>query len=498
MNKEILSIVKLLSKKRSIDKEKIFIVLENALELATKKKYNININIRISIDRKNGDFHTFRRWLVVRTVSVPTKEITLEAAKLENKNVKLNDYIESVIDSVVFDRITTNTIKKIILKKVKEIKFYNILDQFYPKKGKIIIGIITKITWDRVFLNVEKCTEGIITRKNMLPRENFRIGDYVRGVLYKISSKKKCVKLFLSRSSSKMIIELFRIEVPEIVNKLIEIKAVARDSGLRSKLAVKSNDARIDPIGACIGMRGSRVQAVSNELYGERIDVILWDEDPKEFILNAMAPAIVTSIFFNKKKNIFDIIVKTENFAQAIGRNGQNVRLASQITGLKLNIIKLEVLNKKRNLEKHKTFKIFKKYLHISDKLIFIFMKFGFFSLESIFKASISHLENILGLSKKKILNIQYIAKKNYYVTSLNPIIYKKKNNVSYDLLKLKGWDEKIIKKLIYKKIFTLEKLAEQNIEDLIDIPELDINKARNIIMLARNLCWFQKNNILN
>lgn len=339
MNKGILSVVDAVSNEKSLPREKIFEALESALAIATKKKYKQDINVRVFINRKNGSFITFRRWLVVQIVLHPTKEITLEAAKFENNHIKLYDYIEDRINSVVFDRITTQIAKQVIVKKVREAERAMFIEKFRQKKGYIIVGIIKKINRDCIFLDLGNNIEALMIKIEMLPRENFRIGDRVRGILYEISQDTKKIQLFISRSVPTMLFELFRIEVPEIREKLIDVKAIARDPGLRSKIAVKTNDKRIDPIGACVGIRGARVQAVSEELCGERIDIILWNEKPEKFVINSMAPAEVSSIIINKNKHSMDIIVKTCNLAQAIGRKGQNVRLASQLTGWELNIM---------------------------------------------------------------------------------------------------------------------------------------------------------------
>ncbi|VFP88447.1 Transcription termination/antitermination protein NusA [Buchnera aphidicola (Cinara piceae)] len=494
MNKEILSVVDAVSHEKSIPREKIFEALESALAIATKKKYNQDINIRVCINRSNGIFNTYRRWLVVDVVSNPTREITLEAARFVNSIIKLNDYIEDCFNSVNFDRIATQIAKQVIIQKVKEAERETLINQFCKKKGRIIIGIVKKINRDYIILDVGNNVEGIIMREDMLPRENFRINDRVRGILYNISCESRGIQLFISRSRSDMLIELFRIEVPEIGEKLIEIKDIARDPGSRSKIAVMTYDSRIDPVGACVGIRGARVQAVSNELGGERIDIILWDNNPEKFVINSMAPADVSSIFLDDHNHIMNISVKECNLAQAIGRNGQNVRLASQLTGWELNIMTSDSLIKNKKLEKNDFFYIFKNQLKLKKNDIFLLFNAGFSSIQSIADASINKLSSIKGIKHDIILKIKrkaiLILKNNQ--EKLVKIFYKNYSNS--ELFCLKNINETVIQKLIEKKIYTLEHLAEKSIDDLHDISMLTSIQAGQLIMEARNICWFNEN----
>ncbi|CUR53226.1 Transcription termination/antitermination protein NusA [Buchnera aphidicola (Tuberolachnus salignus)] len=399
MKKEILTVVELVANEKSLPREKIFDALESALATATKKKYDKDIEIRVHINRKNGTFKTYRRWLVVYDVLYPMKEITLEAAKFDNKYIQINEYIEDCISSVKFDRVATQTAKQVIVQKVREAERIMIMEKFKKKKGCIIIGIVKKINRDYVLLDLGKNIDGIILKEEMLPRENFRLGDRVRGVLYEIRSEIWKSQLFISRSKIEMLIELFRLEVPEINDSLIIIKSVARDPGSRSKIAVQTTDKNIDPVGACVGMRGARVQAISNELCGERIDVILWDKDLSKFIINSMLPAEVTSIIFDNKKHIVNIAVEILNLAQAIGRNGQNVRLASQLTGWELNVMTIEEL--KKIIKKKKTFIYnFQKILKIDSIIFKILKKLNIDSFQKLSKIDIKKFSILSGLSK--------------------------------------------------------------------------------------------------
>lgn len=358
MNKEILAVVEAVSNEKALPREKIFEALESALATATKKKYEQEIDVRVEIDRKSGDFDTFRRWLIVEEVTMPTKEITLEAARFEDESLNVGDYVEDQIESVTFDRITTQTAKQVIVQKVREAERAMVVDQFRDQEGEIVTGVVKKVNRDNISLEIKSegmagNAEAVILREDMLPRENFRPGDRIRGVLYAVRPEARGAQLFVTRSKPEMLIELFRIEVPEIGEEVIEIKAAARDPGSRAKIAVKTNDKRIDPVGACVGMRGARVQAVSTELGGERIDIVLWDDNPAQFVINAMAPADVASIVVDEDKHTMDIAVEAGNLAQAIGRNGQNVRLASQLSGWELNVMTVDDLQAKHQAEAH-------------------------------------------------------------------------------------------------------------------------------------------------
>lgn len=502
MNKEILSVVESVSNEKCIPREKIFKALESALETATKRKQEGDINIRININRKTGNFNTFRRWLVVEIVNQPKKEITIDAAKLENKQIKIGEYVEEKMDSIVFDRITTQTAKQVIVQKVREAEREIIIEQFKEKVGEIITGIVKKINRENIVLDLGNNAEAVILKDDMLPKENFHLGDRIRGVLYEIRPESKGAQLFISRSKPEMLIELFKIEVPEIGEKIIETKVAARDPGSRAKIAVKTNDKRIDPIGACVGMRGSRVQAISSELNGERIDIILWDENPAQFVINAMAPADVSSIIVDEDKCTIDVAVESTNLAQAIGRNGQNIRLASQLLKKhrqnkqwELNVMSSEELIKKNKEENEILTNFFIKKLNIDKKTAFNLVSEGFTSLEELAYLPIDEFLKIKGLDKEKI---KYLKEKSKNILieleSIKEKITKEKKKFNKDLLNLPGLNYDLILKLSNHGILKLEDLAEQGIEDLKDIDNtLSDKKAGKIIMAARNICWFNK-----
>jgi N utilization substance protein A len=410
MNKEILAVVEAVSNEKALPREKIFEALETALSTATKKKYEQEIEVRVTIDRKTGDFDTFRRWVAVNEVTQPTREITLEAAQYEDPSIELGGYIEDQIESVTFDRITTQTAKQVIVQKVREAERAMVVDAFREQEGEIVTGVVKKVNRDSIALDLGSNAEAVILREDMLPRENFRSGDRIRGVLYAVRPEARGAQLFVSRSRNEMLVELFRIEVPEIGEELIEIKAAARDPGSRAKIAVKTNDKRIDPVGACVGMRGARVQAVSSELGGERIDIILWDDNPAQFVINAMAPADVASIVVDEDKCTMDIAVEASNLAQAIGRNGQNVRLASQLLKQhrgddkwELNVMTADDLQAKHQAEAHAAIETFTKYLAIDEDFATVLVEEGFSTLEELAYVPVNELLEIDGLDEDTV-----------------------------------------------------------------------------------------------
>jgi N utilization substance protein A len=496
MNKEILAVVEAVSNEKSLPREKIFEALESALATATKKKYEQEIDVRVEIDRKSGDFDTFRRWVIVEEVTQPTKEITLEAARFEDESLNVGDYVEDQIESVTFDRITTQTAKQVIVQKVREAERALVVDQFRDQEGEIITGVVKKVNRDNISLEIKSeglpgNAEAVILREDMLPRENFRPGDRIRGVLYAVRPEARGAQLFVTRSKPEMLIELFRIEVPEIGEEVIEIKAAARDPGSRAKIAVKTNDKRIDPVGACVGMRGARVQAVSTELGGERIDIVLWDDNPAQFVINAMAPADVASIVVDEDKHTMDIAVEAGNLAQAIGRNGQNVRLASQLSGWELNVMTVDDLQAKHQAEAHAAIDTFTKYLDIDEDFATVLVEEGFSTLEELAYVPMKELLEIDGLDEPTVEALRERAKNALTTLALAQEESLGDKKPADDLLNLEGLDRAIAFKLAARGVCTLEDLAEQGVDDLADIEGLTDEKAGELIMAARNICWF-------
>lgn len=503
MSKEILLAAEAVSNEKLLPKDAIFEALETALAISTKKKAaaeredrksgnGIDIDVRVVINRKTGEFTTFRRWLVVENVHNQTKEITLEAAQFENPEIQLGEYIEDEIESIAFDRITMQTARQVISTKIREAERNKVVEQFRSQLGSIITATVKKVSREQVILDLGNQAEAVIVREDMLPRENFRPGDRVRGVLYQIKPESKGPQLFVTRAKPIMLQELFKLEVPEIGEELIEVKGASRDPGSRAKIAVKSNDKRIDPVGACVGMRGARVQAISNELGGERVDIVLWDDNPAQFVINAMAPADVSSIVVDEDNHSMDIAVEASALAQAIGRNGQNVRLANQLTGWTLNVMTTDDLEQKHQAEDNKVIDLFVSSLEIDEEFAHLLIEEGFTSLEELAYVPVSELTAIDGLEDEDLVEeLQARAKNVLTAQALAEEEALKHAHIEDKLLNLEGMDRHIAFRLAEKEITTLEDLAEQGVDDLADIEELTAEKAGELIMAARQICWF-------
>ena len=495
MNKEILLVAEAVSNEKAVPREKIFEALEIALATATKKKYEGDIDVRVAIDRKTGGYDTFRRWMVVddhgEALENPYREITLEAARYENPDIQPGEFIEDDIESVVFDRITTQTAKQVIVQKVREAERAQVVEQFQDQEGELISGVVKKATRESVVVDLGNNADGVLFREDLISRESFRPGDRVRALLYSVRPEARGAQLFLSRTKPEMLIELFRVEVPEIADELIEIMGAARDPGARAKIAVKSNDRRIDPIGACVGMRGARVQAVSNELGGERVDIVLWDDNPAQYVINAMAPADVASIIVDEDNHSMDIAVEADSLAQAIGRNGQNVRLATQLTGWVLNVMTVEDMNKKHQAESAKVVDLFVNSLDVDEDFAQVLADEGFTSLEEVAYVPVSELLAIDGFDEDLVEALRERAKAAISTRALATEEALDGVEPSEELLALEGVERHLAYVFASKGIVTLEDLAEQGIDDLIEIEELTEEKAGELIMAARNICWF-------
>ena len=491
MNKEILAVVEAVSNEKAVPRERIFEALEIALATATKKKSELEIEVRVEIDRKTGNFETFRRWEAVEEVEFPTKEISIEAAKYDDPEIELGGFIEDDIESVTFDRITTQTAKQVIVQKVREAERAQIVEQFIDNEGELVTGAVKKVNRDTVILDLGNNAEAVILRDDQLPRENFRPGDRVRGLLYAVKPEARGFQLFVTRSKPEMLAELFRVEVPEIGEELIELKGAARDAGSRAKIAVKTNDKRIDPVGACVGMRGARVQAVSGELGGERIDIVLWDDNPAQFVINAMAPAEVASIIVDEDNNTMDIAVEADNLAQAIGRSGQNVRLASQLTGWELNVMTVSDLNKKHQEEAQGSIDAFVKHLDIDEDFAQLLVEEGFTTLEEIAYVPVNELLEVEALDEETVDLLRTRAKEALTTLALAQEESLDGIEPAEDLLALEGLERELAFKLAAKGVITLEDLADQGVDELSDIEDLTETRAGELIMAARNICWF-------
>ncbi|QIW16012.1 transcription termination/antitermination protein NusA [Pasteurellaceae bacterium RH1A] len=495
MSKEILLAAEAVSNEKLLPKEAIFEALENALAISTKKKKEMDIDVRVVIDRKTGEFQTFRRWLVVEEVHNMTREITLEAARFDNPDVQLGDIVEDEVDSIPFDRITMQTARQVISAKIRDAERQKVVDQFKSHLNSIITATVKKVNRDQIILDLGNQAEAVIMREDMLPRENFRPGDRVRGVLYAIKPESKGPQLFVTRAKPIMLEELFKLEVPEIGEGVIEIKGASRDPASRAKIAVKTHDKRIDPVGACVGMRGARVQAISNELGGERVDIVLWDDNPAQYVINAMAPADVVSIVVDEDKHAMDLAVEPTKLAQAIGRNGQNVRLATQLTGWALNVMTTEDMEKQNKSATNKLVDLFMRELELEEDFAQLLCDEGFTTLEEVAYIPVSEFTAIDGLEDEDLVEeLQTRAKNALTRIALEEEQELAAANIEEALLNLEGMERHIALKLAEQNIKTLEELAEQGVDDLADIEELSAEKAADLIMAARNICWFSEN----
>ncbi len=496
MNKEILLVAEAVSNEKAVPREKIFEALEIALATATKKKYEGDIEVRVEIDRKTGHYDTYRRWMVVtvedgEVLENPFREITIEAAQYDDPELNEGDYIEDQIESVQFDRITTQTAKQVIVQKVREAERAQVVEQFADKEGELITGVVKKSNRETVVIDLGNNADGVLFKDDIIARETFRPGDRVRSLLYSVRPEARGAQLFLTRTKEEMLIELFRVEVPEISDEMIEIMGASRDPGSRAKIAVKSNDRRIDPIGACVGMRGARVQAVSNELNGERVDIVLWDDNPAQYVINAMAPADVASIIVDEDSNSMDIAVEEGALAQAIGRNGQNVRLATQLTGWELNVMTVDEMHEKHRAESAKIIILFMNSLDIDEDFAQVLADEGFTSLEDIAYVPVAELLDIDGFDEDIVESLRERAKSAISTAALASEEALDGAEPEADLLALEGLEKHLAYVFASKGIITLENLAEQGVDDLIEIEELTEERAGELIMAARNICWF-------
>ena len=495
MSKEILLVVDAVSNEKALPRESIFEAMETALETATKKKYEGDIVVRVAIDRITGEFDTFRRWLVVddsdEAMENPFAEITLSAAQFDDAELNIGDYVEDQIESVKFDRVTTQTAKQVIVQKIREAERALVVEAYQEQVGELVTGVVKKASRESVILDLGNNAEAIIYRDDMLPRESFRPGDRVRGLLYEIKPEARGAQLFVSRTKPEMLVELFRVEVPEIGEEMLEIKGAARDPGSRAKIAVKSNDKRIDPVGACVGMRGSRVQAVSNELAGERIDIVLWDENQAQFVINAMSPAEVQSIVVDEDSEAMDIAVAEEQLSQAIGRGGQNVKLASELTGWTLNVMSETDAEEKSEVEAERIQKLFMEALDVDEEVAVILAQEGFSTVDEIAYVPLDEMQEIEEFEDDMINELRGRAND----VMLTRAIYKEEDlsvEPADDLKEMDGMELPLAYKMAKQGIITMEDLAEQSVDELMVIDDMDEEKAAELIMTARKP-WFEE-----
>ena len=503
MSKEILMVVDVVSNEKGVDKEVIFDAIEAALASATKKYHEDDIEARVAIDRASGDYETFRRWQVVENAPqdaepeaedeetgylFPSRQILVEEARKIKPDIQVGEYIEEPLESIDFGRIGAQTAKQVIVQKVREAERAMVVEAYRDRVGELITGIVKRVERGNVYLDLGGNAEAVVYREDMIPREAVRPGDRLRGYLQDVRSEQRGPQLFVSRVAPEFLVELFKLEVPEVGQELIEILGAARDPGLRAKIAVKSNDPRIDPVGACVGMRGSRVQTVSTELAGERVDIILWDENPAQFVINAMSPAEVLSIVVDEDKHSMDVAVSTDQLSQAIGRGGQNVRLASQLTAWELNVMDETQAAEKTEEETQSLVKLFMEDLDVDEEVAVILVQEGFSTIEEIAYVPNSELLQIEEFEEDIVEELRGRARD----VLLTRAIANEEGGAqpAQDLLEMQGMDDELAYKLANKEIVTMEDLAEQAVDDLLEIEGMDEKRAGELIMTAR-APWF-------
>jgi len=495
MNKEILMVVDAVSNEKGVDKEIIFEALEAALASATRKKYGEEIDVRVAINRKTGDYDTFRRWKVFADDSTelesPDKEFRFEDALDMDPNAQIGGYVEQPLESVAFGRIAAQTAKQVIVQKVREAERAQVVDQYKSRVGTLVSGLVKRVDRNGIFVDLGGNAEGFIPREAMIPREPVRTQDRIKAFLKDVRTEPRGPQLFLSRTAPEFLIELFKLEVPEVGQGLINILGAARDPGARAKIAVRSNDPRIDPVGACVGMRGSRVQAVSNEIAGERVDIIPFDENPAQFVINAMAPAEVSSIVVDEEAHSMDIAVAEEKLSQAIGRGGQNIRLASELTGWRLNIMSEQAAEEKSEAEQRELRELFMKQLDVDEDVAGILVGEGFSSIEEIAYVPQSELAGIEEFDEAIVQELRNRAR-DVLLTQAIASEETLEGAPSDDLLDVEGMDEELAGELARHGIHTREDLAEQAVDDLAEIPNLDPQRAGELILAARKH-WFEQ-----
>ncbi len=496
MNKEILMVVDVVCNEKGVAKDIIFEAIELALASATKKRNREDIESRVSIDRETGDYDTFRCWEVVddepESLEAPTRQVSLKDAKEKQSDIEIGQFIEEPMPSVEFGRIAAQAAKQVIVQKVREAERAQVIDAYEDRVGEMVSGVVKRSERSGVIMDLGNNAEAFIPREDLIPREAVRPGDRIRAYLKEVKPEvTRGPQLFLSRTAPELLIELFKIEVPEINEGMIDIINGARDPGARAKIAVKANDPRIDPIGACVGMRGSRVQAVSNELGGERVDIILWDENPAQFVINAMAPAEVASIMVDEDAHTMDVAVAEENLSQAIGRGGQNVKLASELTDWELNVMSVEQADEKSEAEAETLQAMFMEHLGVDEEMAIILVQEGFSSIEEVAYVPEKEMQDIEEFDDDLVNELRERAKDIMLTRAIANEEKLGDEKPAEDLLTMDGMDESLAFELASKGVICMEDLAEQSVDELMDITGIDKDRAGELIMTAR-IPWFE------
>lgn len=494
MGSEILMIVDAVSREKGVDKQLIFQALEAALATATRKRHRDDIDARVAIRQDTGDYDTYRRWEVVpdevEELEFPDRQIRLRDARERDADVVVEGYIEEPLEPVEFGRIAAQAAKQVIMQKVREAEREQIVNLYQSRVGEMVTGVVKRLERGDAIVDLGNA-EAQVSKSAMIPREGLRPGDRIRALLEEVKSVPRGPQLFLSRTAPNLLVELFKLEVPEAGEGLIGIHAAARDAGLRAKIAVSSTDSRIDPIGACVGMRGSRVQSVSNELAGERVDIINWSGNPAQFVINALAPAEVLSIVVDEELHSMDVIVDEKQLSQAIGRGGQNVRLASELTGWELNIMTEETATEKGTSEAANAIKLFMEQLGVDENVASILVQEGFANLEEVAYVPKQELLAVEEFDEELVDELRNRARD---VLLTRAIAQEEKITMAEpekDLLEMKGMDEHTAHLLASHGIKTMEELAEQSVDELLEIEGISEERAKELIMTAR-APWFE------
>ena len=492
MSREILLMVDALAHEKNVEKEVIFIALELALASATKKRFKDDADVRVAIDRTNGEHEAFRVWTVVAPDAVDEDGEPIEfnpAAQVltsdeRAKDLEVGDTIEEPLEAIEFGRIGAQAAKQVILQKVREAEREQILNDFLARKEHLVSGTIKRIEKGNAIVEVGRL-EALLPRDQMIPKENLRNGDRVRAYLTRIERNVRGPQLILTRIAPEFISKLFELEVPEIEEGLLEIRAASRDPGSRAKIAVKSNDQRLDPVGTCVGMRGSRVQAVTGELAGERVDIVLWSMDPAQFVINAMAPAAVTRISIDEEAHSMDVVVAEDQLALAIGRGGQNVRLASQLTGWELNLMTEDEAEKKGEEEYGKARELFIAKLDVDEEVAGILIQEGFNSLEEIAYVPLAEMQEIEAFDEDTINELRSRARNALLTEAI-----AREEKVEESLATMEGMDDATLNLLTEKGILSMDDLADLAVDELMELITIDEDRAKQLIMTAR-APWF-------
>ena len=490
MNRELLMLVEAISREKNVERDVVLGAVEAALAQATKKLYEGDVDIRVAIDRDSGNYETFRRWHVVPDeagLQLPDQEILLFEAKEQIPDIEVDEYIEEAVESVPIGRIGAMAAKQVILQKIRDAEREMLLNDFMSRGDKIFVGTVKRMDKGDIIVESGRM-EGRLRRGEMIPKENLRTGDRVRGMIMEVDLTLRGAPIILSRSAPEFMTELFRQEVPEIEQGLLEIKSCARDPGSRAKIAVLSHDKRVDPIGTCVGVRGTRVNAVTNELAGERVDIVLWSEDPAQFVIGALAPANVQSIVVDEEKHAMDVVVDEENLAIAIGRGGQNVRLASDLTGWKINILDAAESAQKQADESGSIRALFMAKLDVDEEIADILIGEGFTSLEEVAYVPLQEMLEIESFDEDTVNELRTRAKD--ALLTMEIAREESVEEVSQDLRDLKGLTPELIAKLAENGVHTLDDLADLAVDELTDITGQSADEAKTIIMKAREH-WF-------